>query len=107
MKRIFEDINYTVEFDPKGYYVDFIVWEGVDHSDPDPRFTIAPHNDYEPDFIGSIKYDGCSNWHFEGDNYQIHFCGETAAKNFGILLNRLYEIAMEFMPTYDKETTDH
>lgn len=52
---------------------------------------------------GSIKWDGCSNWNFHTDQCMRHFCGRDDATSIGRLMTRLYEIAAERVPHYDRE----
>ncbi len=69
------------------------------------KFTVYEHTLYEeapdPLFLGSIKWDGCSNWDFSKQNCALHFCGRNKAVEFGVFLGKLYEWAAELMP--DKE----
>ncbi len=53
--------------------------------------------------IGSIKWDGCSNWTF-GD--PKHFCGRKAAASIGPLIDHLYEIASQRVEAYDPEEAE-
>jgi len=48
---------------------------------------------------GSIKWDGCSNWHFDiQDDCMIHFCSAQDAAAIGVLFSELYRIADELIP---------
>lgn len=79
--------NYHVLVTPYEAVVEFIVAEGDDIL-----------------FHGGIKWDGCSNWDFstdDGTTHPLHFCGKGDAKNFGQLLDKLYEVAAELMPNND------
>lgn len=52
---------------------------------------------------GDIKWDGCSNWDFHTSECMAHFCGRQHATSIGRLMAKLYDIAAERMPSYDKE----
>lgn len=53
---------------------------------------------------GSIKWDGCSNLRFDGqDETMLHFCGADHAAGVGRLLQRMYEIAAETIPRWDAD----
>lgn len=48
---------------------------------------------------GFIRFDGCSNWHFdEQDRVMLHFCGRSMLADVGTLLTRIYDLAREHMP---------
>ena len=52
---------------------------------------------------GSIKWDKCSNWHFDiQDDSMIHFCDPEQGEDIGKLFRALYSIAAELIPTYDE-----
>lgn len=51
---------------------------------------------------GHVRWDGCSNLRFdEQDHVNLHFCGRSHAAQVGKLLDRLYDIAAELIPTWD------
>lgn len=53
---------------------------------------------------GSIKWDGCSNWHFDDqDNCMLHFCGVKDASSIGRLMERMYDITAAEMPSFDRD----
>lgn len=53
-------------------------------------------DEIESVFMGSIKWDGCSNWH-TNKNCTIHFCGLEGVKRFHETLNECYRIAKEHL----------
>lgn len=56
---------------------------------------------------GAIKWDGCSNWHFdEQDIGMLHFCGVGRASSIGRLMERMYDLASARMPTFDRGLAD-
>ncbi len=65
------------------------------------EFSVHPDSVHQDAvFVGFVKWDGCSNWHLDGKSYQLHFCSQTDAKNFGVLLSKLYDWAAEILPEY-------
>lgn len=53
---------------------------------------------------GFIKWDGCSDWEFPTqETCMLHFCGIDQATSIGRLMNRMYEIAAEQMPKFDRQ----
>lgn len=55
---------------------------------------------------GSIKWDGCSNWDFHTDECMAHFCGRKHATSIGRLMDRLYQITKDRLPTYDEDLAE-
>ena len=52
---------------------------------------------------GSIKWDGCSNWHFDPC---VHFCGKQQSIDLGTLFGSLYDWALELMPQHEEWLKD-
>jgi hypothetical protein len=46
-----------------------------------------------PFWVGSIKWDGCSNWDFRTNECMAHFCGPKHATSIGRLMGKLYDLA--------------
>jgi len=82
------------EFEDLGYYVT----ASVHDTKLSVEFIVAGGMYEEIEFHGFIKWDGCSNWHVEGNHYQFHFCEPQDARNFAELICRLYDWAAELMP---------
>lgn len=52
---------------------------------------------------GAIKWDGCSDWKFDGqDNCLLHFCSMESATSIGRLMEHMYRIATERIPKFDR-----
>lgn len=65
---------------------------------PDPVESI---DDAEIFLHGSIKWDGCSNWHFdEQDRIMIHGCSVDDMTNVGVLFERMCAIAKNTIPSW-------
>jgi hypothetical protein len=74
-------------------------------------FWVTIDDDCKPEtrvLDGWIKWDGCSNWTFGRPvpGSMVHFCGKAEAVGIGDLMRRLYEIAAEWMPAYDRECAE-
>jgi hypothetical protein len=85
----------------------FKVWEIVAHSGNGDRFygicgdLKEDYSLLEPFMEGDINFSGCMNFSFprdEKDNCDIHFCGLQICKNFYDLCQKLYGLAIDFMP---------
>lgn len=48
---------------------------------------------------GSIKWDGCSDMTI--DDEPLHFCGRSNAEEFAALLEAIYDLAAELIPSYE------
>jgi hypothetical protein len=107
---MFKEIsNYTVEAEPHGHYVDFTIYNEIgliESHEEAVKLGIDPQNrDHlpRPAMLCSIKWDGCSNLHVDGDNYQLHFCGLKPITDFGNMLKGLYSWAAELLPEHKDE----
>ena len=100
-EKVFEDLGFIVVAKHNQQTgagddlpVDFVVYEVVTWGS---AFT-------RPWLHGSIKWDGCSNWHFDAqDDLMIHFCGPSDTAKLSKLFERLYQMAAEIMPEHAHE----
>lgn len=105
----FKDIEYTVKMTigtQNNYYVDFEVYDIIGFEFDKPIYQSCLSADSRDNIEnaewvirGSIKWDACANIEFS--NF-VHLCGPIDAKNFGILMSRLFDMACEMMPAADK-----
>jgi hypothetical protein len=98
---------FTIACKPFEHYCEFEVfeilssepttlWNLPSGSRPDPTDDLSKAERF---LHGSIKWDGCSNWHFDiQDGCMIHFCSAQDAAAIGVLFNELYEMADELIP---------
>ena len=103
-------ISFTVVAEPSNHSCDFKVYKHVSSSPemlyslPDPmscEFTtdLAKAEIY---MHGYIKWDGCSNWHFDiQEGCMIHFCSVEEGEAIGTLFKSLYAIAARVIPCWD------
>ena len=87
--------SVTAEVSANGGVVDFEVYEGS-----------LPHPSMTPAIKGSVKWDGCSNWHFTYPTYPLHFCSRNEATWFGEFMAGLYTWAAELMPEHKNNLGD-
>ena len=98
---------FTIACKPFEHYCEFEVFEIIS-SEPTTLWSLpGGSRTYVTDDIseaerflhGSIKWDGCSNWHFDiQDDCMIHFCSAQDAAAIGVLFAELYRIADELIP---------
>jgi hypothetical protein len=98
---------FTIACKPFEHYCEFEVfeilssepitlWNLPSGSRPDPTDDLSKAERF---LHGSIKWDGCSNWHFDiQDDCMIHFCSAQDAAAIGVLFAELYRIAGELIP---------
>lgn len=51
---------------------------------------------------GSVKWDGCSNWDFGCAECLKHFCSREEAAELAVVIDRLYVLAAEHIPAWDR-----
>jgi hypothetical protein len=102
--RVWDDLApgyYCVAWAPEDHFIDFRVYTllGKD-ADGLPVFQDAEKA--EVFLSGFIKWDGCANVYFDGqDDVMLHFCGKGEAMNVGLLLGRVYDLAAKLIPNWD------
>jgi hypothetical protein len=106
-----EQVNFTVVVKTFDHKCDFEVFEIFSREPllwslptgirPDPTCELT---EAERFLHGSIKWDGCSDWHFDiQDDCMMHFCDVQEAESLGQLLRLLYEIAADSIPCWDSK----
>ena len=51
---------------------------------------------------GIVKWDGCSNWHFdEQDRVMLHGCSREDLTNLGELMAKCWDYAKENLESWD------
>lgn len=115
--RHFEDIEYSVVATIGNYHVDFEVYEivGFNQESRHPVWRAMGAKD-EFDIIhsldgeekaemfmhGYVKWDGCSNWHFdEQDDVMLHFCDRESLIRIGEVMARCWDMAKELCSNFD------
>lgn len=101
----FEDYVFTVKVE--SHWVGFVVKQQISEKPPlykDPDDQVVETFEAGETFLeGSVKWDGCSNWSIGPKDCMAHFCGRKMATGLGRLMDRLYQITEERLPTYNKE----
>lgn len=75
-------------------------WQNAEsHTSPNYTYSLANAEIY---VHGFVKWDGCSNWHFNiQDKSVIHFCGKDDLNKVSALLARCWTISEEECPMFD------
>lgn len=100
-------ISFTVVAEPSTHSCDFKVYKHISNS-PEMLYNGSDW-DFTTDLTkakmymhGYIKWDGCSNWHFDIQNgCMIHFCSVEEGEAIGTLFKALYAIAARVIPCWD------
>lgn len=94
------DIEGFGEGDTKGVY-DRPLWHKAgDPCSPSPVDTLG---ESEPYLHGDVKWDGCSNWHFDQqDRVMLHGCSRGGVHRFGEVMARCWDWTAELCPNWDE-----
>lgn len=117
--RNVNELQFTIVAEVREYVVEFSIFdiEGWDDRDSPGDYSsplwhragAASHPDTvdelalaEPYLHGSVKWDGCSNWHFdEQDRVMLHGCTRDDVKRFGDVLAYCWDWAAEICPAWN------
>ena len=115
--KAFPALGYHVVAKVYSHWVEYAVYEliqtwGIDGVECAPMFRtkddqwVTKPDEAEELFNGSIKWDGCSNWDFSPSGVALHLCGRTDAREFSQMIDALFDLTEEWLPTYDKKTAE-
>lgn len=112
------ELNFTVVADVYEYHVDFTIYDiaawvqstKVGEFDT-PEWpergtafggqTVAELEKAEVYLHGSVKWDGCSNWHFdEQDRAMLHGCHRKDLTRYGEILAACWDWTAETLPSW-------
>lgn len=107
----FKDLNFTVVAEPKQHWVEYKVYdiEGYD-SDTNTLYYHRADSDTHPDCVdtieesepylsGSVKWDGCSNWHFdEQERCMLHGCCRQHLQRLGDIMAQCWDWTGQLIP---------
>lgn len=108
-----DDIDYTIVAEPQGYRVDYNVYKswGVATDgtrlwakDDDNGCSGCTSNLDDADLFlhGEVKWDGCSNWHFdEQDAVMIHCCERQQLLDIGEVMARCWDMTKHLCGAWD------
>jgi hypothetical protein len=109
----FEDIGFSVIAEPDSHKVDYKVYQ-ISGKNNEDQLIWCKDNDHgcsgfcenldEADLFlhGYVKWDGCSNWHFdEQDDVMIHFCERDQMENIGKILTKCYDLTKNLIGSWD------
>lgn len=101
--KLLRDLDFYVVATPYSHRVSFVIYEVVGYTDGAPCFSkkgssafdpVATVEEAEPFAHGDVKWDGCSDWHFdECDRNMIHGCFRRDLVNVGLLLGECWDMA--------------
>ncbi len=117
-RRDYVDLMFTVVAKPSDYRVDYTIYdimgfEGLNSFDR-PLWQKRGAS-YGPTFVmtleeaevyihGEVKWDGCSNWHFdEQDRVMLHGCRREDILRFGKILAECWDWTAVLCPSWDDD----
>jgi hypothetical protein len=115
-KRIDIGIGWVVRYEHSDTWLDFRAYEAVGENgnngeadDGALLFMLAgkrSEHDWttdvekaEPTITGFVKWDGCSEMHFD----RTHFCGRRDVVDFAAVLVAIHDLARDTLPKFDRE----
>jgi hypothetical protein len=116
--RHVEHLNFTVVAKTYPHYVEFVIYDIVGHTEGEtkgvydvpewPRIgqvssgdTVSNIEEAEVYLHGEVKWDGCSNWHFdEQDRVMLHGCSKEDIQRFGEIMALCWDWTAELCPAW-------
>ena len=106
------ELDFTVVAQVHEHWVDYTIYgiEGCQDNAPCWHKAGSMHypddvsrlEEAEPYLHGTVKWDGCSNWHFdEQDRVMLHGCSKAQVQRFGDVLAYCWEWTRELLPNFD------
>lgn len=102
--REYKDLGYSVFAKVEEYRLDYRIYQiNGTTVDGAPLYGCS-HEDsiigVQPDVIGDVKWDGCSNFIFTSENY-LHACSRQELVNLGLILAACWDLAAENIQNWD------
>jgi hypothetical protein len=112
-QKYFKDLQFYVVATPHSHYVDYAIYdiEG-EYSDETPLFhkkgsitspdPVEEIENAEPYLHGSVKWDGCSDWHFDAqEGVMLHGCSRNDISRFGEVMARCWDWTQDLCENWD------
>jgi hypothetical protein len=109
MIKHFDDLSFTVKAFPESHYVRFEIYEitGWPEGDTPERYygeQVTADLEEAPLFAhGTVKWDGCSDWHIDEVGGSIHYCTRGGLSDLGNVLTSCWDWAAELIESWDGE----
>ena len=110
----FDDIGFAAKVTKQeSHWIEFSVYEIEGVADKGQRFFHRKDSPVSPDPVesmdeadvylhGSVKWDGCSNWHFdEQDRSLLHGCSREDLTKLGEVMAKCWDYAKENLESWD------
>jgi hypothetical protein len=116
--RNFPDLEFVVKVIPGEYHADYAIYEILGtHADGSITYNKAGADSTceSVDTIeeaqvfahGSVKWDGCSNWHFDiTDDCMLHGCGREDLLKLGKILELCWIMTKEFCSGWNADVAE-
>lgn len=98
-------LTIVAQLGPEGYHVDYRIYQIYSH-EPELCWVVRDRDNFTDDlekasvFIhGYVKWDGCSNWHFDiCDKVMLHGCEKEDLTRIGTVLGICWDWTREICP---------
>ncbi len=116
--KVCEDLNFTIVAKPDTHHVDYAIYQiaGIDVTVVNGKLQNgevsyeSKDNNNEHTYSteaarvflhGSVKWDGCSNWHFdEQDECMIHGCSRSDLSRIGKVMALCWDLTEQLCPNW-------
>ena len=104
----FKNLRFYVVAEPHEYHVEYKIYDVFGYEEKTDKLYFVNDNNpvdtIEEAYVyisGSVKWDGCSNWHFdEQDHVMLHGCCKEDVLRYGLVLAECWEMTKELCPTW-------
>jgi hypothetical protein len=114
------ELRFTIVAEPHEHWVDYTLFdiEGWGEGEvkgiydkplwhkagaPSRPSTVKTLDEAEPYLHGTVKWDGCSNWHFdEQERTMLHGCRKSDVQRFGDAMAMCWEWTADLCPAWDR-----
>lgn len=107
------ELRFTIVATPHQYRVEYAVYDIEGWGDADKPLWHRAGSDTWPDIVetieeselylhGEVKWDGCSNWHFDAqESVMLHGCSRGDLLRHGEIMAMCWDWTAELCPSWD------
>lgn len=113
------ELSFTIVAVPHDYHVEYSIYDIEGFGEGEARgvydrplwhqagaaiypSTVDTLEEAEPYLHGSVKWDGCSNWHFDmQDRVMLHGCSRENVQRFGDVMTLCWDWTAELCPHWN------
>lgn len=111
----FDDLAFTVVATPHSHRVEYVIYDCVGYTEDGKPLWSHKKPECCSDLVdcvsdaaiylhGSVKWDGCSNWHFdEQDRVMLHGCSREHLLRLGEVMARCWDWTAVLCPAWSPD----